>query len=114
MIQVTSPLWKDPIILNGKSGGSLLSKCGYLSKSTNHVMEITEALPYLRLSIESEGNPTLLVDGPGGRFCVLTDNYTHGKPELSGYWPAGKYLIYVGELSKQQYSYTLTVSQQKK
>jgi hypothetical protein len=114
MIQINFPQEKDPIVLNGKSGGNVSSRCGYRSTTANHVMQITQPLPYLRLTVESQDKPTLLVDGPGGRFCVLTDNYTHDRPELSGYWPAGKYAIYIGESSKQQGNYMLTISQQKK
>jgi len=114
MIQINFPQKKDPIVLNGKSGGNVSSKCGYRSTKANYIMQITQPLPYLRLTVESKDKPTLLVDGPGGRFCVLTDNYTGGRPELSGYWPAGKYAIYIGESSKQQGSYMLTISQQKK
>lgn len=113
-IQVNPSMEKDPIVLQGNSGGSRLSKCGYLPNSPNYVMQIAQALPYLRLTIESTGKPTLLVDGPGGQFCVLTDNYTGGKPELSGYWPPGKYSIYIGESSTAHYSYSLSISQHRK
>jgi len=113
-IPINSLMQKDPIILTGSSGGSQLSKCGYLNQSPNYVFQIQTALPYLRLTIESQGKPTLSVDGPGGKFCVLTDNYTHEKPEFSGYWPAGEYSIYVGESSAQSSDYTLLVSQQRK
>jgi hypothetical protein len=56
----------------------------------------------------------MLIDGPGGRFCVLADNYSANKPELAGFWQLGNYLVYVGNLSPGQYNYTLSISQQKK
>ncbi|MBW4613940.1 MAG: hypothetical protein KME21_11815 [Desmonostoc vinosum HA7617-LM4] len=103
----------DPLILNGQSGGTVKSNCGNLANVPNQVIEVTESLPYLRLTVESKGQPTLLIDGPGGRFCVMADNYSKSNPELSGYWQAGKYLLFVGELSPQQHSYTLSISKQK-
>jgi hypothetical protein len=43
----------------------------------------------------------------------MADNYSGSKPELSGYWQPGEYTLRVGELSQRQYSYTLSISQQK-
>jgi hypothetical protein len=103
----------EPLIVNGKSGGENKSNCGNIAAAPNQVIQITDPLPYLRLTVESPGKPTLLIDGPGGRFCVLADSYSGGKPEISGYWEKGNYSIYVGELSKRQYNYSLSFSQQK-
>lgn len=111
-IQINRNLQPEPMILNGKSGGTVKSNCGNITTEPSQVIQVTESLPYLRLTVESQGKPTLLIDGPGGRFCVMADRYSGGKPELSGYWQAGRYLIYVGELSQEQNSYTLSISQQ--
>ncbi|MEH2036253.1 hypothetical protein [Nostoc sp.] len=113
-IQINRNSQPEPLILNGKSGGSVKSNCGNITTEPNQVIQVTESLPYLRLTVESKGKPTLLIDGPGGRFCVLADSYSGGKSELSGYWQAGKYSLYVGELSPQQYTYTLSISQKNK
>ncbi|QMS86973.1 hypothetical protein HUN01_05045 [Nostoc edaphicum CCNP1411] len=113
-IQINRNLQPDPLILNGKSGGTVKSNCGNITTEPNQVIQVTESLPYLRLTVESQGKPTLLIDGPGGRFCVLADSYSGGKSELSGYWQAGKYSLYVGELSQQEYNYTLSISQKNK
>ncbi|QSJ18017.1 hypothetical protein JYQ62_03980 [Nostoc sp. UHCC 0702] len=111
--QITPKLKSDPLILNGKSGGTIKSDCGNIATAPNQVIQLSEPLPYLRLTVDSPGQPTLLIDGPGGRFCLLADPYSQTKPEMSGYWQAGKYLLYVGELSQRQYNYTLSISQQK-
>lgn len=103
----------EPLIVNGKSGGEKKSNCGNIATAPNQVIQITDPLPYLRLTVESPGKPTLLIDGPGGRFCVLADSYSGGKPEISGYWQKGNYSIYVGELSQRQYNYSLSFSQQR-
>ncbi|NMG22280.1 hypothetical protein [Brasilonema bromeliae] len=113
VVQITSRLQPDPLIVNGTSGGSLASNCGNIATKPNQVIRVTESLPYLRLTVESGGQPTLLIHSPGGRFCVLADKYSGGKPEISGYWQAGNYSLYVGELSRGQYNYTLSISQQK-
>jgi len=113
VVQIQRDFQPDPLTLNGKSGGFEKSNCGNIAATPNQVLEVSESLPYLRLTVESEGKPTLLIDGPEGRFCVLADSYSEEKPELSGYWQAGKYLLYIGDLSSQQHSYTLSISQQK-
>ncbi|MBD2438895.1 hypothetical protein [Nostoc sp. FACHB-110] len=113
-VAISAKLTSDPLVLNGKSGGTVQSNCGNVSSTPNQIIQVKESLPYLRLSVDSPGQPTLLIDGPGGRFCVLADNYSGSKPELSGYWQVGTYSIYIGELSQQQYNYTLSISQQKK
>jgi hypothetical protein len=106
----------DPIIVNGTSGGTRPSNCGIISATPIQLIRVKEPLPYLRLTVEGQGKPTLLIDGPGGRFCVLADKYSGGKPEVSGFWPAGDYSLYIGEAesSPLQSTYTLSISKQKK
>jgi hypothetical protein len=112
--QINPPLPPAPIILTGNSGGTVSSNCGNISARPSQIIELPQSLPYLRLTAESEGKPTLLIDGPGGRFCVQSDSYSDHKAELSGYWQQGKYSLYVGDLSQNQYNYTLSISQHKK
>ncbi len=114
VVQIHPNFQPDPLTLQGTSGGPHSSKCGNISTTPNQVIDVTQPLPYLRLTAESSGQPTLTIDGPGGHFCVLADSYSGGKPEISGYWQKGKYSLYVGELSQRQYTYTLSISQQKK
>ncbi|MCC5639360.1 hypothetical protein LC593_26770 [Nostoc sp. CHAB 5844] len=114
LISISAKLQSDPLVLNGKSGGTVHSNCGKISAEPNQIIQVKESMPYMRLTVDSPGQPTLLIDGPGGRFCVLADSYSGSKPELSGYWQAGKYSLYIGELSQGQYNYTLSISQQKK
>ena len=113
--QINRNLQPDPLILKGKSGGTVKSNCGNITTEPNQVIQVTESLPYLRLTVESEGKPTLLIDGPGGRFCVMADKYSGSKPELSGFWQPGTYSVYVGELDEglqAKSSYALSISQQ--
>jgi len=111
-VQINRSFKPDPLVLAGMSGGSVESNCGNVTAAPNEVIQVTESLPYLRLTVESQGQPTLLIDGPGGRFCVLADKYSGSKPEVSGYWQAGKYLLFVGN-SQGQHSYKLSISQRR-
>lgn len=113
-IKINSQLNPDPLIVNGQSEGGVKSNCSNITATPSQVIEVTEPLPYLRLTVESQGQPILLINGPGGRYCVLADNYSGGKAELSGYWQAGIYSLYIGESSESKHNYTLSISQQKK
>ncbi|WP_066381054.1 MULTISPECIES: hypothetical protein [unclassified Anabaena] len=114
VIQVSRNLPSDPLILNGTSEKTVPSNCGNVPTAPNQVIEVTQSIPYLRVTAQSPGKPTLLIDGPGGRFCVLSDSSPDSLPELSGHWQAGKYSVSVGNLTEQQYNYTILISQQKK
>jgi hypothetical protein len=114
IIQINNQLKTDPLVINGTSGGAVQSNCGNISTQPSQVIQVKESLPYLRLTVEGGGKPTLLIDGPGGRFCVLADNYSQNKPELAGFWQLGKYSLYIGNLSPGEHNYTLSISQHKK
>ncbi|MBD2139012.1 hypothetical protein H6F32_15855 [Anabaena sp. FACHB-1237] len=109
-VKINSSLKTDPMIFTGKSGGTVKSDCGYISDKPSQVIEVTQDIRYLRLNVETQGKPNLLVVGPTSRFCVLSDAYSNNQAQLSGYWPIGKYSVYVGESSTQQYHYTLSIS----
>ncbi|PLZ96993.1 hypothetical protein CEN50_16700 [Fischerella thermalis CCMEE 5268] len=113
IVTINPDFQPDPMVLNGKSGGPKSSDCGKISATPNQIIQVTKPLPYLKLAVTSNGKPTLLIEGPGGRFCVLPDNYSGDKPEISGFWQAGKYLLYVGELVDGEHTYTLSISKQK-
>jgi hypothetical protein len=102
--------------IKGKTGGTIDSKdCGYIDSKPNHVLNLMESSDYLRVSLQTNGGePTLLILGPGAqdRFCILGDRHSGVNPELSGVWESGKYLIFVGERSNSQYSFTLNISTQ--
>ncbi|AHJ29858.1 hypothetical protein PN465_00920 [Nodularia spumigena CS-584] len=112
-LQIQPNVTSEALVLNGISGGTVASNCGNIANAPNQIIQLTQPLPYLRLTVDSPGQPTLLIDGPGGSFCVLSDNYSGSKPELTGYFMPGEYTLHVGELSQSQYNYTLSISQQK-
>lgn len=111
VVEISLKSQPEPLLVRGTSGGAKNSDCGNIAATPNQVIHVTESLPYLRLSVETAGEPTLLIEGPGGRFCVLADSYSGGKPEISGYWQEGKYSLYVGDRAKAQHPYTLSISQ---
>lgn len=114
VVQVTPKFEPDPLVVNGTSGGTKSSDCGNIAANPSKIIQVTEPLPYLHFSVQSEGQPTLLIEGPGGRrFCVLADTESGESPEISGYWDAGKYSLYVGNRAEGQHPYTLSISQKK-
>ena len=100
--------------IQGQSGGPINSKgCGYIAASPNHVLNIPKRLDYMRLTVQaSGGQPTLLVKGPSSTdsFCVLGDEVSGFKPEISGVWEPGEYQIYVGDRTGNNYQFTLNIS----
>lgn len=113
VIQVSPQFKPDPLVVRGRSGGAKKSECGSISAKPNQILQVKKSLPYLRLSVDSPGEPTLLIDGPSGRFCVLADAVSGEKPEISGYWEAGRYSLYVGDRARGEHPYKLSISQQK-
>lgn len=99
-------------VLSGRSGGSIATNdCGFVANSPNHVITLDTDIDAMEIKIEVEGGePTLLIDGPDGRFCTRAIN---GQADINGLWPAGAYKIHVGENSgaNNQYNYTLSIRQ---
>ncbi|MCC5896415.1 MAG: hypothetical protein JJU32_00670 [Phormidium sp. BM_Day4_Bin.17] len=98
----------EEMILEGNSGGSSSSQdCGYTAAAANHEITLRQDFSYLRLEVEAEGSPTLLVIGPdsGDRFCARS------LPQQSGYWQAGTYRIYVGDRQGNSQPYRLSISE---
>lgn len=110
VIEVARTFESDPIVLNGTSGGTNKTNCGAIAKAPNQVLRITAGqINYMRIKVKAEGAPTLLVDGPGGKFCVLA---TAGEDlEMSGVWTKGNYSIYVGDRAGNSYPYSLSITQ---
>lgn len=112
-IQIGRKLSSDPLVIRGQSDDSVKSNCGHVGNTPNQIIRVTEALPYLRLTVEGPGKPTLSINGPGGRFCVLADSYSGSKAEMSGYWQPGDYTLHIGNLSPGKYNYNLLISKEK-
>lgn len=103
----------DPIELKGESGGTQSTPdCGKVGKTPDRIINMTQDFPYLRFSLRSQGNPTLLIIEPGGRrSCILADSFAGGTIQTSGFWKKGIYRIGIGDRSGTSHDYTLSISQ---
>lgn len=98
--------------LSGASGGQVNSSdCGFIAQAPNHVIDVAEDLPYWQIIVTAAGSPTLLIDGPGGRYCVLPQ--ASGLLQYSGYGTQGSYNIYIGDRASGQHPYRILISDQK-
>lgn len=104
----------EPIVVSGTSGGTNKTNCGNIGSAPNQVVKVTQGqIDYMRFSVKAEGQPTMVVEGPGGRFCVLADKASGESPEMSGVWPAGTYKIFIGDRSGGQHPFTLSITQKR-
>ncbi|MGB8688869.1 MAG: hypothetical protein WCD53_16245, partial [Microcoleus sp.] len=103
-----APGFPEPLNISGVSGGPNNSgDCGFISQAPNHVINVTQDLPYWRIAVQTAGAPSLMIQGPRGRFCVLPANAAAGNVEFSGYGDKGTYTIFVGDRSQGQHPYSL-------
>ena len=100
--------------IEGQSGGSTDSQgCGFISDRPNYEMNLKQRVDYMRFTVQTDaGQPTLLVLGPNPNdsFCILGDEVSGLKPEISGVWEAGSYKIYVGDRNGDRHQFTLNIS----
>ena len=101
-------------VVDGQSGGSIDSQgCGFVAKLPNYEMNLDQSLDYMRLTVRADGGqPTLLVLGPkqGDSFCVLGDEISGLKPEISGVWEPGNYQVFVGDRLGDRHKFVLDIS----
>ncbi|MCW6038935.1 hypothetical protein K4A83_22160 [Spirulina subsalsa FACHB-351] len=98
-------------LLSGRSGGDIkTADCGFVSRTPNHTIRLDNSIDSMTIGVETDqGRPTLLIDGPDGRFCVQARQ--NKIAEITGLWPSGTYLIRVGDLEGQRANYTLNINQ---
>ena len=100
----------DPVIGTGLSGGpNFTEDCGYVDDEPDHIVTLTQEIPYLLSYVEAAGDVTLLITGPDGRFC--NDDTEGLLPEISGYWPQGTYQIWVGDWDNEGLPYSLFLTE---
>lgn len=96
----------------GTSGGQSNSgDCGFVAAAPNHTIDVAEDLAYVLIRVQTSGSPTLLIEGPAGRYCVLPEG-AGGNLQFSGYAPSGTYNIFVGDRQQGQHSYQFSISGQ--
>jgi hypothetical protein len=109
-----APGFPEPLSMSGISGGPNNSgDCGFVAQGPNHVIEVTQDLPYWKIAVQTAGAPSLMIQGPRGRFCVLPANAAAGNVEFSGYGDKGSYIIFVGDRAQGQHPYSLSITQQR-
>lgn len=101
----------DPLEVKGTSGGVSNKGCGMTGAAPNYVLNLATNFNYLRFSVQAEGQPTLLIQGPNGSSCVQA---VPGKNiNVPGYWEKGTYSISVGDRAGGQHPFTLSISQKR-
>lgn len=109
-----APGFPEPLNVSGVSGGPNNSgDCGFVSQGPNQVIEVTQDLPYWRIAVQTAGAPSLMIQGPRGRFCVLPANAAATTVEFSGYGDKGTYTIFIGDRAQGQHPYSLSISQKR-
>ena len=114
MAEIDNKLSQKNQTIEGQSGGFVDSQgCGFIADRPNYEMNLSHRVDYIRLTVQADGGqPTLLVLGPNSEdsFCVLGDEISGLKPEISGVWEPGNYEIYVGDRSGKQHQFILDIS----
>jgi len=104
----------ESVTVRGISGGDLPAKniagrsdtpngpcVGFVDDKPNHTMVLTEFFDYLKLQVQSPGDTTMVISGPGGTWC--NDDFQGKNPGMVGQWLAGKYNIWIGSYDKTRY-----------
>lgn len=111
--QITPGFQPDPLELQGTAEASQVSiGCGMIGSTPNYVVNLTNNFNYLRFTVQSAGQPTLLIKGPNGSSCVQA--VPGGNIEVPGFWEKGTYSIYIGDRVAGQHPYTFGITQQPK
>ena len=101
-----------PVEMTGQTGGSEASACGNINPSGAQRVQVTESFASLEFEVQSQGNYTLLIKGPGGfEECVFAHNYNNGAIKSPGLLNQGEYRVFVGDRDGESHPYTLSISQ---
>lgn len=109
---VASTPLSAPVEMSGQTGGTQASACGNIDPSGGQRVRVTESFAALDFEVESRGNYTLLIKGPGGfEECVFAHNYDGGVLKSPGLLNQGEYRVFVGDRDGERHPYTLSISQ---
>ncbi|MBN1946368.1 MAG: hypothetical protein JW797_11880 [Bradymonadales bacterium] len=119
-VNLSAGFMPDPQTLSGNSGGPLSARdiadtawgsCrGYVSDQPDHILNVGSNMNYLRIDVQSQGDTTLVIQGPDGWRC--NDDTVGLNPRIDGAWMAGTYRIWVGSYaSGTQTPYTITFTE---
>ncbi|MGB3494516.1 MAG: hypothetical protein WBA57_17440 [Elainellaceae cyanobacterium] len=102
----------DPQVGTGYSGGDRQTPdCGNVdtADAPDHVVYLSNDFSFLRASVNSSEDVTLLIQGPGGRIC--SDDVNGLLPEISGSWSAGTYNVWIGDWDGGYHRYQFSLSE---
>lgn len=110
---VTTPL-QSAVEVRGNSGGSDSSDCGYIdANQPAQVIHVREDFAALQFTVESAGEPTLLIVGSDNyEQCVMADDLSGGIINVPGVWNRGTYSVFVGDRVGSPHRFTLTIAQE--
>ncbi|MEN9218101.1 MAG: hypothetical protein Q6J33_03725 [Gloeomargarita sp. DG_2_bins_126] len=90
----------DALTLKGRAGGTVNSGvCGYISQRPNHRLRVSQDLDYAKLLVIEPAGSSVLVNGADGSFCGIP--IPPEPAQISGYWKAGIYEVFVGSPEPQ-------------
>lgn len=111
----------DPATGSGTSGGPVDASqhgstpngpcVGQIDSSADHVMTLTAAFNYLRITAMSDGDVSLVVKMPDGSFRCNDDTIGLNPVVEATSWPAGRYEIYVGTVMGGNVPYQLSITE---
>jgi hypothetical protein len=124
-INIARQFSPDPIKVRGMSGGSIPASrvakrvetptgpcTGFVDEAPGHTLQLASKFDYLKLTLESPADTTLIVSGPGGTWC--NDEFDGQNPGIIGEWLPGTYRIWVGSYERGKYiPYTLQITEVK-
>jgi hypothetical protein len=111
----------NPLTIDGHTTGTLSARrvfdqqttptgpcLGYISNTPDHILTLDTFFDNLSVTVESERDTTLIVQGPGGIWC--NDDSDSSNPRIAGQWLPGSYQIWVGAYhASKQSPYTLRI-----
>ncbi len=93
----------DPHVVNGTSGGAINAgtvnpSCrGWVSATPDHIFNATGGFNNLRVLVSAgQEDTTLVIRRPDGTFMCDDDGGEQFNPMVTGAFPAGQYLVWVG------------------
>lgn len=110
----------DPAVLEGTAGGSVDASAlgttshgpcaGRISANPDHRVTLGADFSYLRIRATASGDTSLVVRGPNGAlYC--NDDAVGLDPQIESAFSAGVYEIYVGQVSGDNSSYRLEITE---
>lgn len=108
---VQTPL-SAPVLRNGTTGATEAGSCGFIPNAPSQVVVVSSPTA-LRFNVRGEGQPTLMIAGPGvPNRCAMADNQSGGVVEVPGYWSQGTYSLFIGNRTRGTFPYTLSITQE--